>query len=139
MSDRTFFDTNVLVYAFDLADDARYSIAWRLLDRALTDRTAVFSFQVLQEFYVVSTRRIRRPLTLPQARGIVADLTRHPVVEPTTAHLVQAIDLSMRHRLSYWDALILVTAAVGGCDVIYTEDLGHGDTIAGVRIVNPFK
>lgn len=52
---------------------------------------------------------------------------------------VQAIDLSIRHRLSYWDALILVTASVGGCDAIYTEDLGHRDTIAGVRIVNPFR
>lgn len=94
MPARAFFDTNVLVYAFDRGDASRQDKA-----SALRAGTAVFSLQVLQEFIVVATRKLRVPLAPATARSIVADLLRQPVIEPTAVHLLRAIDLSAAHTL----------------------------------------
>ena len=138
MADRVFFDTNVLVHAFDRRDPTRRQIASRLLEEALREGTAVLSLQVLQEFYVVSTRKIRLPLPPGRARSIIAEFLRHRVVEPTALNLLQAIDLSIARVLSLWDALIVAVAASADCKVVYTEDLSPGSTLLGVRLVNPF-
>jgi len=139
MSGRVFFDTNVLVYAFDRSEPLRQQQASELLEQALLARTAVFSLQVLQEFHVVTTRKIRPPLAPAASRKILAELLRHNVIEPTGTHVLEAIDLSIGSQLSYWDALILTTAASAGCETLLTEDLSAGATVHGVRIVNPFR
>jgi predicted nucleic acid-binding protein len=139
MPDRAFFDTNILVYAFDRRDATRQAISSKLLEQGLRDRTAVLSLQVLQEFYVVSTRKISVPLEPARARNLVAEFLRHDEVETTAAHLLQAMDLSTGAKLSFWDSLIAVTAVEARCKIIYTEDFKHDSTILGVRVVNPFK
>jgi predicted nucleic acid-binding protein len=58
------------------------------------------------------------------------------VVTPETMEL--ALELHQRHALSYWDALILASAHIAGCAVLLTEDMGHGELLAGVRLLNPF-
>ena len=73
-----------------------------------------------------------------KARQLVAEFLRHDIVEPSAVHLLKAMDLSIAGKLSFWDALILVTAAQAGCRHIYTEDLKNGSTIEGVHILNPF-
>jgi len=138
MPDRVFFDTNVLVYAFDRGDPTRQEIASRLFDEALRTGVAVLSLQVLQEFYVVATRKIRARLSVERARAVVADLLHHTVVEPTAVHLLQAIDLAIAHVLSLWDALIVAAAASADCRILYSEDLSPGSTFGTVRLVNPF-
>ena len=138
MADRTFFDTNVLVYAFDRGDPRRQPIAARLLEGALAEGSAVMSLQVLQEFFVVVTRKVRTPIPPVRARALVAEFLRHPVIEPTGAHLLRAIDLSMQVSISFWDALIVTTAEAAGCSVLYTEDLTAGSLPFGVRLVDPF-
>jgi predicted nucleic acid-binding protein len=139
MPDRVFLDTNILVYAFDREDARRQAIAAELFERHLKDRTAVLSLQVLQEFFVVVTRKIKSPLASAQARRLVADFLRHNVVETSPIHLLEAMDLSITDRLSFWDAMIIVTAVRAGCKIIYTEDLRSESSVKGVRIVNPFK
>jgi predicted nucleic acid-binding protein len=139
MADRTFFDTNVLVYAFDRGDPRRQPIAARLLETALAEGTAVVSLQVLQEFYVVVTRKVRTPIPPAKARSLVAEFLRHPVVEPTGAHVLRAIDLSIQASISFWDALIVTTAEAAGCTLLYTEDLTSGRLLYGVRLVDPFE
>lgn len=139
MSDRAFFDTNVLVYAFDRGDARRQSIASTLLQDRFKANAGALSLQVLQEFYVVSTRKIRVPLAPAVARAAIVDFLRFPVVEPSAVHLIEAIDLSIAHGLSLWDALILTTASAAGCSLLYSEDLPDGATLRGVRIENPFR
>ncbi|MBI3098705.1 MAG: PIN domain-containing protein [Planctomycetes bacterium] len=139
MRDRCFFDTNILVYAFDAGDPARQKTASALLQEGLATSTATLSFQVLHEFFVVVTRKIPVPLPPASARSVVADLLRHRVVEPSGAQLLAAIDLSRTGRTSFWDALIVMAAASAGCSTLYTEDLNHGEVYAGVRAVNPFR
>ena len=138
MADKAFFDTNVLVYAFEREDLPRQRAASAVLDAALSQGTAVLSLQVLQEFYVVTTRKIRLPLPPAAARAAVAGFMSFSVFEPNAVHVLRAIDLSIAHRISFWDALILASAAAAGCALLYSEDFATGQTLAGVRVVNPF-
>jgi predicted nucleic acid-binding protein len=139
MPDKVFIDTNILVYAFDADDPKRQGLAGDLLERHLKDRTAVLSLQVLQEFFVVVTRKVKTPLEPRKARQLVAEFLRHNVVEPTAIHLLKAMDLSIHQKLSFWDSLVIVSALEAGCKRLYSEDLKHHMTLDGLMIVNPFK
>jgi predicted nucleic acid-binding protein len=139
MPDRVFLDTNILVYAFDVSDDRRHALAVDLLEEHLRNRTAVLSLQVLQEFFVTVTRKISRPLEPRKARNLVAEFLRHDVVEPSSIHLLMAMDFTVAHKIALWDALVVAVAAETSCKTLYTEDLRHDAVLSGVRVVNPFK
>lgn len=131
-----FVDTNILIYSVsgDPAEAAKRHVAAEVLSGG-----CVLSVQVLQEFYTQVTRPGRRhPLPDALAENFVRVWLRFPVVEQTLPLMLQALDLKRRHRLSYWDAAILAAAVIGGCGTLVTEDLSHGQIVAGVRIVNPF-
>ena len=124
MSERVFLDTNVLVYADDADAGAKRDTALELVGRALREGTGVVSTQVLQEFFVVSTRKCGVPA--PVARRKVELLSRLDVIRIGIDDILAAIDLHRLHDLSFWDGLILRAASVGGCRVLLSEDLQHG-------------
>ncbi|MGH3546111.1 MAG: PIN domain-containing protein [Mycobacteriales bacterium] len=137
---RSFVDTNVLVYAFDVSDASRAKreVAVHILDSAVPGEL-VLSTQVLQEFYVTATRKLPNPLPPAQAADVVKGFAAFPVV-PNDARLVlAAIEISRSSQLSLWDALLIEVARTAGCDRILTEDLADGATISGVGIENPFR
>ena len=131
-----FLDTNILVYAIDRSEPAKRTIARELLARRAEE--LVVSAQVLSELYAVITRKFRESITPEQAATFVDHISNLPVVAIDAELVREAIALSRDVQLSYWDGLILAAARVAGCDVVLTEDLSHGSTIAGVRIENPF-
>ena len=133
---RAFLDTNVLVYAIDRSDGAKHEIAQEVIVRRADD--LVVSAQVLSELYAVITRKFRDSITPEQAASFVNRISDLPVVAIDADLVRDAITLSRDAQLSYWDGLILAAARLAGCDVVLTEDLSHGSTIAGVRIENPF-
>jgi len=137
MSDRTFLDTNVLVYAVDGGEPRKRDAARELLG-ASDGNEFVLSTQVLGEFYVVATRRLAQPLSDEAAAAAVELLGGLPIVSVDAALVGEAIALGRRARLSYWDGLIVAAAASAGCGRLLTEDLNDGQTIGGVRIENPF-
>ena len=94
---------------------------------------------MLQELYVFLTRKLRPPMPPDRARSIVGDLLTWRIVEPGAADVVQAIDTSVRWQLSFWDAMLLVAADKGGADVLWSEDLSHGQTYGRVTVRNPFR
>jgi predicted nucleic acid-binding protein len=138
MSDRAFVDTNVLVYAHDRQAGSRHTIAARLVAELWETRRAVISTQVLQEFYVNATRKIKTPVPRALARQIVKTYAvwQTETVEPPDIH--RASELEEQHQLSFWDALIVAAALKGGAATILTEDMSPGRSISGVRIENPF-
>jgi predicted nucleic acid-binding protein len=138
MSDRTFVDTNVLIYAHDLDAGARHAVAARLVADLWETRRAVISTQVLQEFYVNATRKIPSPLPRAQARQLVRIYSAWPVEVVGSGEIERASELEEAHRLSFWDALIVAAALKSGASTILTEDLSHGRTISGLRIEDPF-
>lgn len=134
---RAFVDTNVLLYAVDIAEPEKRATAAALL--AADAHDFVVSTQVLSEFYVVSTRRLAKPLSESDAAAYVDDLGSLPVVALDRDHVRDAIRLCRGARLAYWDGLILAAARSAGCEIVLTEDLSHGELIGGVRIENPFR
>lgn len=135
---RTFVDTNVLLYAHDTSEAEKQPIARALLDDLWVDRTGVLSTQVLQEFYVIATRKLASPLSRAEAREIVDLYRLWPVILIEPALILNASRLEEDHQLSFWDALIIEAARVAGAERLATEDLQTGRVIAGVRIENPF-
>ncbi len=134
-----FFDTNILVYLFDASDPTRQKMAHTCFKEALDQDTIVLSTQVLQEFYAVTTRKLRPAIAPLQAAEHVSHLCAFEVMD-STAHSVQtAIALAQQHQLSWWDALVLEAALRAGADVLYTEDFNHGQRFGSLTVVNPFK
>lgn len=137
MSDKTFVDTNVLIYAHDTDAPAKRQIANRLLDQLWADRTGCLSVQVLQEFYVNVTRKIARPLPKASARRVV-DAYAIWALDVTPAEISSAFQIEDQARIGFWDALIIACALKSGAARIVSEDLNSGQKIAGIRIENPF-
>ncbi len=137
MSDRTFVDTNVLIYAHDVDAKAKHETAKSVLRELWSQRAGVLSLQVLQEFYVNVTRKIASPLPKDVARLVVNTYALW-CVETTPAEIATAFRIEDESRIGFWDALIVASAAKCGAVRILSEDLNADQTIAGIRIENPF-
>ena len=137
MGVRSFFDTNVLVYADDRAAPAKQRRALALVAEHRRARTGVVSLQVLQEYFVTVTKKLG--VEAATARRKVELLAEFDVVEPDVADILAAIDLHRLHGFSFWDALILRSAKQAGCRVVLTEDFQPKREVDGVRVVNPFE
>jgi predicted nucleic acid-binding protein len=135
----TFIDTNVLLYAHDRTAGQKRDVARDLTTDLWGTRAGALSTQVLQEFYVNATRKLPRPLSAPAARKVIGRYSTWAVHHIDPADIIAASELEKRHRQSFWDALVLISAARLGATTLATEDLQHGRTIVGVRIVNPFE
>ena len=128
----------MLVYLYDEDEPEKRARALEVFEREVESGRAALSSQVLQEFYVNATRKLRRPLTPERAEARVCDLSRLPLVQVDPSLILAAIARSQRMVLSFWDALIVEAALAGGADRLLTEDLQHGQEIEGLRIENPF-
>ena len=137
MASRTFFDTNVLVYLFDADSPVKKSRARDALRRAHEAGVVVISTQVLQEFFVTVTRKLERPLPAGDAEAALRTLMELSVVQIDPELILAAAVSSRRHRISFWDALILAAASAAGCGEVLSEDLQHGQRFGGVRVTNP--
>ena len=137
MSDKTFIDTNVLIYAHNIDAKAKHEIAKAVLRDLWRERTGILSMQVLQEFYVNVTRKIPSPLSKDSARSVVNTYSIW-CMETTPAEISAAFGIEDESRIGFWDALIVSSAAKSGATRILSEDLSAGQRIAGVLIENPF-
>ena len=137
MSDKTFVDTNVLIYAHDVDAQAKHETAKSVLRELWSQRTGVLSMQVLQEFYVNVTRKIASPLPKDVARRLVNTYAIW-CVETTPTEIAAAFRIEDESRIGFWDALIVASAAKCGATRILSEDLNAQQRIAGVRVENPF-
>jgi predicted nucleic acid-binding protein len=137
MSAKTFLDTNVLIYAHDVDAGEKHETAKSLLRELWSERNGVLSMQVLQEFYVNVTRKIPRPLSKQFARQVVNSYAIW-CVAAAPADISTAFQIEDESRIGFWDALIVAAALKGGADRILSEDLNARQTIAGIRIENPF-
>ena len=133
-----FVDTNVLVYAHDASEIARQPVAKATLAELWVRRAGALSTQVLQEFYVVATRKYVPPMSRREARDLVDAYSHWQLVQIDAPLILAASQLEERHTLSFWDALIVEAARRAGATRLVTEDLQTGRRLAGVLIDNPF-
>jgi predicted nucleic acid-binding protein len=136
MNDKVFLDTNLLVYLQSGMDATRYKAVQQLFRAHASEHMIVLSTQVLQEFYVAMTRKLNHdPLTIKSIMTLLMDFE---IVQIQPAHILEAVDISILHRISFWDSLLVSAAVSAHCRILYTEDINPEQRIQGVRIVNPF-
>jgi len=133
----SFVDTNVFVYAQDKSNPEKRATAMQLLKRLSADGSLVISTQVLQEFANVAVRKLG--LHLPETNALLDELAKLPVLSIDLATIKDAATIHFAHQLSFFDSLIISTAARHGCSCVYSEDMADGQTIKGVTVVNPFS
>jgi predicted nucleic acid-binding protein len=136
---RRFVDTSILVYAHDESAGAKRDQARTLLEQLWESREGCLSVQVLQEFFVTITRKIAKPLGTETAKEIVADFSRWRVHVPAADDVRGAVGIHQRTGISFWDAMIVRSAAEMGCTALYSEDLNPAQEYSGVRAENPFQ
>jgi predicted nucleic acid-binding protein len=136
MSGRVFIDTNILVYADDADSGIKQDQAQLIITNALESGLGATSTQVLQEYFVVATRKLHMPADVAQRK--VELLTSLAVIAIDVAHIVEAIKLHRLYALSFWDALVVQGARLAGCSRLLSEDMRSGQMIEGVTIENPF-
>ena len=137
MSVECFLDTNVLVYAASAApeDERKRSLAFELVRR----ENFGLSAQVLQEFYVTVTRKMRVPIEPSEALALLDLYRSFPLALTDYPLIVSGIETSLRWRISYWDGAIIAAAQSLGAEILFTEDLAHEQQYGSVRVVNPFR
>jgi predicted nucleic acid-binding protein len=96
------------------------------------------STQVLQELYTALIKKVEIRLTPARAKQWIDELDRQPCAIVDKALIQVALEISWRYRISYWDAAILAAAERLGAEIVYSEDLNHGQSYGPVRVINPF-
>lgn len=139
MSDKVFVDTNVLVYAHDIDSGSKHEIAVKIIMDLWEKSNGILSNQVLQEFYVIITKKIIKPISLSETRAIIKNYLMWQIEESNPSSILKASEIQEKHNISFWDALIVTAAEQAGAVKILTEDMNHGQSIESILIENPFR
>ena len=137
MNGRFFVDTNVLVYSRDESEPQKQKQALDWMTHLWNTGTGRLSFQVLQEFYVTVTRKIKNPLKPVETREIIRNYLAWPVQINDPETTIRASEIEEKNSLSFWDVLIVAAALRLQAQKIITEDLNHGQIIEGILVENP--
>jgi predicted nucleic acid-binding protein len=139
MSDRFFLDTNIFVYTFDAKAPTKAKKAAQLIRRAADTGGGIISYQVVQEFFNVAFRRFAQPMSAAEAEQYLITVLRPLLaVHSSPAIYFAALRIAEKHRISWYDSLIVAAALEGQCQRLYSEDLQHGRKIEDLLIEDPF-
>ena len=126
-----FIDTNVALYLIS-SHKAKSTKAEEIFANE-----PFVSVQVLNEFTSVARKKYNK--SWDNVLEILDFIKAHCEIVPLTLECHdRAIDFSATAMINIYDANIIAAAELAGCDVLYTEDLNHGQRIGSVAIVNPF-
>jgi len=132
-----FVDTSILIYAHDGGAGEKHTISITLLERLFEQGSGALSVQVLSEFFSAATRKLLMPSE--EAESVLQDLAGWTIHSPEHADLIRAAQLHRRHRISWWDALLLNSAQQLSCGVLWSEDFNDGQRCGKLTIRNPFR
>lgn len=140
MSDKYFLDTNIFVYTFDNSAPQKQTIATELVEAALQSYSGVISYQVVQEFLNVATRKFSTPLSMNESlKYLEIVLIKLCTISPSPELYKSALKIFYNYQYSFYDALIISAALQAECNQLYSEDLHNGHVIRGIKIINPFS
>ena len=139
MSGKFFLDTNIFVYSFDGSAPKKALRAKELIRRAVQTRQGIVSYQVVQEFFNVALRRFVKPMAYAEAEQYLSTTLRPLLSIHSSQGLYgEALRIAGKFKLSWYDSLVVASAVEGECDVLYSEDLQHGQRFGTLQISNPF-
>ena len=133
---KVFVDTNIFVYSIDQKEPEKRDKARAILKRLVEVHQPVISTQVIKEFYVVTSTKLKADTFI--VKNIIHNFRNFEIVNNDIELIEQAIDISTISRLSFWDSLIVAAAEKANCEFVFSEDLNPGQTYRGVLLVNPF-
>lgn len=137
--DKIFLDTNVFVYAYDVSAGIKHKKAQEIIVALWDSGNGVLSTQVLQEFFMIVTKKIPNLLDPMIVKQIISDFLKWNVVVNNGETILKSIELHRKHYYSFWDSMIIQSAIDGNADILFSEDFADDKTIEGVKIKNPFK
>ncbi|MCK4764182.1 MAG: PIN domain-containing protein [Candidatus Aminicenantes bacterium] len=132
---KIFIDTNILVYSMDNNEPGKKEKCRTILKSIKKEHTGVISTQVLQEFYVTATKKLKVDPFI--AKNILHSFEHFEIVTLNIDIIKEAVDCSILNKISFWDSLIITAAEFSRCEQVWTEDLNSGQVIRGVKIYNP--
>jgi predicted nucleic acid-binding protein len=139
MKDKFFLDTNILVYSFDGSQPEKQKLSRDLIAKSLDTGQGCISYQVVQEFLNMATRKFKVPLTFDDSRIFLSTvLTPLCEVFASIDLYSNALEVAERWRYSFYDALIIASALQNDCRILYSEDLQDGQMIKELTIKNPY-
>lgn len=140
MRGKSFLDTNIFVYSIDSSaeQEEKRDVARRLVKTHIREMSGVISIQVIQEFFQVSTTKIRTPISVEDALEFMQYMASLQIVTPDFDMVVAAVRIRQRHSISFWDALILQAAKTADCFQVLSEDLQDGFRLDDLAVKNPF-
>jgi predicted nucleic acid-binding protein len=139
MTALVFVDSNVFVYTRDGREPAKQLRAMEWVAHLWRERLGKTSMQVLSEFYVTVTRKLKPHVASANAWDDVNSLLGWRPQPVDVALLQRAREIEERHRLSWWDSMVVAAAQLQGCAVLLTEDLQEGAVFGGVTVRSPFR
>lgn len=139
MNAKAFFDTNVLVYAFDKNEPEKQAIAKRLISQFGGDGQLIVSTQVLQELYITLNKIGKQAFPAEEVEEIVNDFAEYPLVQVDKMIISCAMKRHQSKAFSFWDSLIVEAALQANCQILFSEDMQDGQEIGQLVIKNPFK
>ncbi|RJP87304.1 MAG: PIN domain-containing protein [Desulfobacteraceae bacterium] len=139
MKDKFFIDTNIFVYSFNSENPEKQQKSHAIIRNALMNRKGCISYQVIQEFINVATRKFVVPLSFDDCKKYF-DKVLTPLCDqyPGICLYQSAMDVMERWRFSFYDSLIVAAALQSDCRILYSEDLQHNQKIRSLTVVNPF-
>jgi len=139
MSDRYFVDTNIFAYTFDDKSKKKQKISKKIIAHSLATNEGIISYQVVQEFLNIATRKFAHPLKIQDSKIYLTNVL-FPLCEiyPSENLFEMGLDIQSTTKYSFYDSMIIASSIKGKCKKIITEDLKDGQAIQGVTIVNPF-
>jgi predicted nucleic acid-binding protein len=137
MPAKYFVDTNILIYAHDRFAGVKHERARRTIEHLWSTGEGVLSTQVLQELCINLRRKVAKPLPIEEVRQLVEDYLSWEIVVNRPDSVLQALEIELRHKISFWDALVIQAAESAGAAVLYSEDLATGHHYGAVQVVNP--
>jgi predicted nucleic acid-binding protein len=139
MNVRSFLDTNVIVYAFSHSFPEKTKIAQRLIADGASDKQAIISYQVVQEFINVALRGFRVSIIRSDLESLMLTaLFPMMAISSSPALVIEALRLQVANQLSWYDSLIVAAAIQGRCEVLCSEDFQHGRRFGDLVVENPF-
>lgn len=140
MIDKVFLDTNILVYLFDKSEKEKQTKVKKLVANHLPHTRMFGSIQVINEFINVTGKKITAPISPGQQKEIIEFINDIFIITPLVLNTtLSALEISQKYKLSFGDSLIISSALVNKCSILYSEDMQNGFSIFNkIRIVNPF-
>lgn len=133
---KVFIDTNILVYTMDRKDSGKQETARKYLKNLVDNHFPVLSTQVVQEFYVVATKKLKADPVV--VKNIIHNFHNMELVNIDLELIEQAIDISILSQISFRDSLIIAAAEKANCGFVISEDLNAGQLYRGIKLINPF-